>query len=342
MSLFLEYIWTDSDKNIRTKTKIIFTDKLINKFSDIKKEHLPDWNYDGSSTDQAIGTDSEVVLKPVAIFPNPFRKTKGAIVLCELYNPDGTPHKDNTRHHASELFEKYKNYKPKFGLEQEFFLCKKDTVNFFNVHEQPKSQGGYYCGVGSNNIVYDERRCMEETLLNCIFSGLSITGMNVEVAPSQWELQLCANGLHASDQLIVLRYIINRTAENFEMYMNIHPKPLHGDWNGSGCHVNFSTLEMRNEGGYKHIMSAINNLKETHKQDILNYGKDNEQRLSGKHETSSYTTFSYGIADRSSSIRIPNSTFKDKKGYFEDRRPASNIDPYVVTSQIFKHSLNLR
>ena len=66
------------------------------------------------------------------------------------------------------------------------------------------------------------------------------------------------------------------------------------------------------------------------------YGNHNHLRMTGKHETASYNTFSFGVADRGASIRIPRETEKNKKGYFEDRRPASNMDPYIVTSLIFE------
>ena len=66
------------------------------------------------------------------------------------------------------------------------------------------------------------------------------------------------------------------------------------------------------------------------------YGKDNHLRMTGTCETSSYDKFSYGIGSRTSSIRIPTTTFYSKFGYFEDRRPSSNMDPYLVTSKLFE------
>ena len=70
------------------------------------------------------------------------------------------------------------------------------------------------------------------------------------------------------------------------------------------------------------------------------YGKYNKERCSGNHETADYDTFSYGIADRGSSIRIPRETEKLGCGYFEDRRPASNMDPYLVTAKILETIMN--
>lgn len=66
------------------------------------------------------------------------------------------------------------------------------------------------------------------------------------------------------------------------------------------------------------------------------YGSYNDLRMTGLHETADYNSFSYGVANRGASIRIPNSSIIEKKGYFEDRRPASNMDPYIVTSKILQ------
>ena len=335
-----EYVWTDVNGVCRSKTKVLSGGLNVKSYLfDI--ERYPDWNYDGSSTGQAEGRSSEVILKPVVIYSDPFRSSISGdvIVLCETFNPDLSPHNTNTRNHAADLFEKNKHHSPMFGIEQEFFICKNDQPVYWNEHNnKPDAQGKYYCGVGGDCVI--GRQFIEKAFDNCLKAGLSLTGLNAEVAPGQWEFQVCATGIAAADELTIMRYILNRTAEEYGWQINFEPKPISGDWNGSGCHTNFSTNRMREEGGYDIIISAIKKLEVNHEFHMKNYGADNELRMTGLHETSSFDKFTFGVADRTSSVRIPRETFKNKKGYFEDRRPSSNMDPYTVTSLIFETCIN--
>jgi len=334
----LEYIWLDADGNPRSKTKVMNNppESLIH-HGNIKVSQLPSWNYDGSSTGQALGNDSEVILKPCAIFNDPFRGQKNTkLVLCDTYLPNDDPHPTNTRYHANKLFNKGLELSPLFGIEQEFFITKNGWPVGFpdNRVDCPAPQGSYYCGVGGESAI--GRDCVEKAFMRSLEAGLALTGLNAEVAPSQWEIQVCAHGVNCADQVTVLRYILMRTAEEYECGISIEPKPVSGDWNGSGCHTNFSTAPMRNVGGYDVIMSAIQKLQDRHVEHMAAYGKDNDKRMTGLHETADYNTFSFGVANRGASIRIPRETEKNKRGYLEDRRPASNMDPYVVTSMIFE------
>jgi glutamine synthetase len=332
--MLVEYVWLDANGSPRSKTKVIYEKTPKNK----EDLNLPLWNYDGSSTGQANGEDSEVILKPQSVFPDPFRGGDCLIALCDTYNPDMTPHATNTRHIAMERFALYPNAEPMYGIEQEFFLMKDNDILGFYKDAKREPQGDYYCGNGANNAI--GRDCVEAAFKRCILAGVHVTGMNAEVAPSQWEIQVCATGINAADQLVIMRYILNRTAEMYGLWVNYHPKPLvDGDWNGSGCHVNYSTKRMRNEGGYEHIMKAIKKLESKHSEHMAQYGSHNELRMTGLHETASYYTFSYGVANRGASVRIPRQTEKDQKGYLEDRRPSSNMDPYVVTSLILETTL---
>lgn len=327
----LEYVWLDGDNHLRSKTKVF--DQEVKSVNDI-----PIWNFDGSSTNQAEGTDSEVMLIPRALYRDPFRGDPNKIVLCETQRPDGSYLENSHRHWANELFENNKDSKPWFGLEQEYFLIDLVTKKPLGF-DGSLQQGQFYCSVGSENAF--GREIVEEHLNACIYAGIQISGVNAEVAPGQWEFQIgpCL-GINEGDQLWVARFLLLRVAEKYNVKVDFSPKPLKGDWNGSGCHANYSTELMRNgndtKEGIEFINEAVEKLSKKHKEHMDVYGKDNDQRMSGEHETASYDTFSIGIANRGRSIRIGNDTLKEKKGYFEDRRPGSNCDPYLVTGMLFK------
>jgi len=325
----VEYIWLDCNQYPRSKTRVM-SDKPI-------LDNLPIWNYDGSSTGQATGNNSEVLLKPVKLYPDPFRKEDNVLVLCETLNPDETPHSTNTRNKALKVFdnEKVKNEKTWYGIEQEYILLnyQNDTPLGWpvNVNLLPKPQGNYYCSVGTENIA--GREIVEKHLEYCLYSGLNISGINAEVLLGQWEYQVGpCKGIDSGDQMIISRYILYRVCELYKVRLTLEPKPMKGNWNGSGCHTNFSTESIRNDGGLQHIKEAMKKLEANHNLHMDNYGIDNHLRMTGNHETASYDKFTYGVSNRGASIRIPRETKKNGKGYFEDRRPASNMDPYVVTS----------
>ncbi|MCR9202323.1 MAG: glutamine synthetase beta-grasp domain-containing protein [Planctomycetaceae bacterium] len=326
----LEYIWLDGYKptqSLRGKTKILddFSGKL---------EDCPMWSFDGSSTEQAEGGSSDCLLKPVACVPDPGRLGNGYIVMTEVLNADGSAHESNGRATIDDDDDDFW-----FGFEQEYFLWDPET-NLplgFPPGGYPPPQGPYYCSVGGKNAY--GREIVEEHLEMCLEAGLNIEGINGEVAAGQWEFQGFAKGAaKAGDEMWIARYMLERTAEKYGLAINWHPKPLGAtDWNGSGMHANFSNTVLRTAGDkavYDKICEAFEPRIQEH---ISVYGHDNDKRLTGLHETQSIDKFSYGVSDRGASIRIPVATVESGwKGWLEDRRPASNADPYKVAAEIVK------
>jgi len=323
----VDYVWLGGNGELRSKSRVIY-DTITS------IEQIPIWNYDGSSTGQAVGDSSEILIHPKRIFRCPFRKPNGLIVICDTYRKDGTPALYNHRVEAQKIFNEYEYEKPWYGLEQEYFMYDV-TTNQPLGFEKAVKQGQYYCSVGANNIF--GRIIMDEHMDACLYAGIKISGTNAEVAPAQFEYQIGpVEGIDAADQLWVSRYILEKLTEKYDVYIVYHPKPLGNHWNGSGCHTNFSTENMRKSGGMDVILSAIDKLKNAHLDHMKVYGDSNEERMTGSHETADYNTFTSGIGDRTASIRIPNDTAINGYGYFEDRRPASNCDPYLVTSIILR------
>jgi glutamine synthetase len=330
-----EYVWiggahTTGGLDLRSKTKTLdFYPKCVSQ--------LPHWNYDGSSTNQAPGTDSEVILKPCAIFADPFRGEGNILVLCDTYTPGDEPLATNTRKAALELFNQKLDAEPWFGIEQEYTLFERDgyTPLGWPVGGFPGPQGPYYCSAGTD--VSAGRSIADAHYKACLYAGINISGINAEVMKGQWEYQVGpCEGISSGDELVMSRYLMIRVCEEFGVNVTFDPKPMAGDWNGAGCHTNYSTDAMRKDGGYQAIIDACEKLGEKHLEHIELYGEGNDRRLTGAHETAPIDKFSYGVANRGASIRIPRQAEREGKGYLEDRRPASNMDPYLVTSKIFK------
>ncbi|XP_052220582.1 glutamine synthetase-like isoform X2 [Dreissena polymorpha] len=333
----VEYIWIDgTGQGIRSKCRTL----------DIEPKdpsECPIWNYDGSSTYQAEGSNSDMYLHPVALFRDPFRRGQHKLVLCEVFKYNNTPAETNHRHSCKKAMVEAKGEKPWFGIEQEYTLLGHDGHPFgWPKNGFPGPQGPYYCGVGSNRVY--GRDIVEAHYRACLYAGVKIAGCNAEVMPSQWEFQIGpCEGIDAGDHLWVGRYLLERVAEDFGVVITLDPKPMPGDWNGAGAHTNFSTEAMRQPGGMKHIEQAIDGMSGNQKRHIAAYdpkkGKDNKRRLTGLHVTSSIEDFSAGVANRGASIRIPRQVAADAYGYLDDRRPASNCDPYSVTEVIIMREL---
>ncbi len=320
-----EYIWMDGHEptqKLRSKTKVI--DGPINSIDD-----LPLWGFDGSSTNQAEGNDSDCMLKPVCKMPDPIRGGDDILVMCEVMNPDGSIHASNTRAHLREISEKFSDQEAWFGIEQEYTLFEGRNPLGWPEGGYPAPQGPFYCGVGADEVF--GRDVVEEHLQLCMDAGLEVSGINAEVMPGQWEYQIGPLGpLEVADQMWISRWLLYRISEDYGVSATLHPKPVKGDWNGAGAHTNFSTKSMRAEGGIDVINEACEKLSQKHDEHINVYGAHNEERLTGLHETCSIKEFRYGVSDRGASIRIPMQTANDGYGYLEDRRPSANMDPYKV------------
>jgi len=282
----------------------------------------------------------KILLTPVCLFNDPFRGGCNKIALCETYSVKGTPTVTNFRHFAKKIFDQDKGENdPWFGVEQEYSIFQPIGTGLrwplgWVPGSYPKPQGPYYCSVGST---YNYgREIMDMHMKVCLAAGVQIFGTNSEVMPGQWEFQVgTSRGIDIGDHLWMARYLIYRTAEQFGVDISLDPKPVFGDWNGSGAHTNYSTNGTRGNDGMKVVENHMELLKGSHKRLISLYGENNLSRLTGKHETSSIEVFSFGVANRGSSCRIPRDTALKGKGYYEDRRPAANMDPYVVSAALF-------
>ena len=327
--IMVEYIWIDGHTptaKLRSKTKVV--DNKVSSASE-----LPDWSFDGSSTMQAEGSFSDCLLKPVHIMKDPLRGGNNLLAMCEVFNSDGSVHKSNKRAQLRELAEKHKNQECWFGIEQEYTFFDGIKPLGWPDNGFPAPQGGYYCGVGSDEVF--GRDIVEEHMEACLDAGMNLSGINAEVMPGQWEFQIGPLGpLEVSDEVWLARWLLYRIGEDYGVSATLDPKPVKGDWNGAGAHTNFSTKSMREPGGIKIIEDACEKLGKNHDKHIDMYGADNEYRLTGDHETCSIKDFKYGVSDRGASIRIPMQTANDGHGYLEDRRPSANMDPYLVCTAL--------
>jgi glutamine synthetase len=326
----LDYVWLDGYKptpNLRTKAQVVLYDDF-----DGTLATTPLWGFDGSSTHQAEGHDSDCILRPVRLYKNSLRE-RGYFVLCDVQTRDGTVHSTNTR----ALINEAEAEQFWFGFEQEYVLMKSNGRPVgFPDGGYPEPQGPYYCAVGAHNV--EARALIDEHFDLCLEAGIGLAGINSEVMLGQWEYQVFGKGaLRAADDLIMARFLMYLLSEKYDLIFNLDPKPISGDWNGSGLHSNFSYDYLRNVGGQKYVEALCEGFRPFHKDHIAVYGARNELRLTGSHETASIDDFSFGASNRGASIRIPMfTTSHEWKGYLEDRRPASNADPYLIVDRIMK------
>jgi len=333
MLVHLDYIWVDGFEHpsIRSKTKS--TVLQPNEAGEVQLD-VPEWNFDGSSTGQADTGDSERVLQPKAMFQV---ADNHYVALCEVCMPNAerTPHPSNYRAKLREAVASTEGAQEMWvGFEQEYFITSNDKNVFWPDSGEPIKDSRYYCSSGGS---VKFRKLIREHASFCNQVGVRVVGYNAEVSPGQWEYQCFAeNPITAADALWVSRYLLELMTEDLELGVDWHPKP-HPGWNGSGCHTNFSTKKMREDGNEEEFQRIISNMEARHHESISEYGAENGLRLTGGFETASLDRFTYGVAARDTSVRIPNSVIeKEWRGYLEDRRPSSGCDPYRVALQLCK------
>ncbi|KAK6913522.1 Glutamine synthetase, N-terminal domain [Dillenia turbinata] len=255
-----EYIWVGgSGLDLRSKAKTLSGPVD-------SPQQLPKWNYDGSSTGQAPGEDSEVILYPQAIFRDPFRRGKNILVMCDAYTPAGVPIPTNKRYKAAKIFSHPDIIaeEPWYGIEQEYTLLQKEVKwpvgwQLWEVTLARRSVlGPYYCGIGVD-------KAFGRDIVDAHYKASCMQALTFV-----WEFQVGTSvGISAGDELWVVRYILERITEIAGV----------GDWNGAGAHTNYSTKSTRNDGGYEVIKKAIEKLGLRHKEHIAAYGEGNERRL---------------------------------------------------------------
>ncbi len=342
----LEYIWLDAKQEFRSKTQIHrgqpIAHKVINGIQTFDLDRVPAASFDGSSTDQANTRASDIVLKPVRIVIDPLR-TLGYLcylVLCETYTPHEIHLYSNTRSVLMEFLNANQGpmgeVVPQFGVEQEYFMGYRNSRDNFVpfVYDETKSQGNFYCGIGTRNISY--RSLAEDHMVACLEADLLFAGYHPEVGPGQWEYQIGhADPIIVADDYVLASFILQRLAEQAEVVLTFHPKPIaSGDWNGSGAHVHVSTAESRVHGTSPEghgVGRMIEKLRAKHAEHMEVYGEHNELRLTGKHETSSINEYSAGNSNREASVRVPL-----EENRIEDRRPAANMDVYLVFERLLR------
>jgi glutamine synthetase len=341
-----EYIWLDGaepTKKLRSKTRIL----KLNSNGKTSLSDFPEWNYDGSSTYQAPGDKSDLVLRPCSFVNDPIRGSGNYLVMCEVFHVDGNPVPSNTRAPLRMMLESStRDLGVWMGYEQEYTLFQDNRPLGWPKVGYPAPQGPYYCGVGADRVF--GRDIIEEHTKLCLDAGILIFGTNAEVMPAQWEFQIGyrsvkdenADPLTCSDHLWLGRWLLHRVAEKHNVVVSFDNKPVKGDWNGAGNHTNFSTEKMRDpKTGWDAIQRLVGVLESRHKKHIENYGHGLNERLTGLHETCDINSFRSGPSDRGASIRIPLVVSKNRCGYIEDRRPGANCDPYVVALLLLEAAL---
>ncbi|KAK9832481.1 hypothetical protein WJX81_000192 [Elliptochloris bilobata] len=300
-------------------------------------EELRPWHFDGSQTGQAPASSSAVYLRPRAIYPDPVRGGDHILVLCDTYTPPTVEsdsgaqqmqlHPSNNRAPCERVMRAAASSAPVFSCEQQYSLL--DPKTGWPVGLPEGSMAGTsnsYCASGA--ALASGRDFQDAHLRACMHAGVRISGGHAEAAVGQWSYCVGpCRGIELGDQLWISRFILLRMADQFRTRASFEPKPVPGDWQGNGAHVKVSTRETREAGrGWFAVQEHVRRLGAAHGQHLMAYGAGAAARLGP-----SALTFRAGMEDRRAAVRIPTTVLVNQCGWYEDRRPAANMDPYLVT-----------
>ncbi|KAJ8321547.1 hypothetical protein KUTeg_000903 [Tegillarca granosa] len=329
--VLVEYVFLNHTRHrVHSKTRVL-------DYEPQKAEDCPLWDVYMFKTFEGVEPRKEMILKPVAMYRDPFRRGRNKIALCELWETMEKPAGVNTRRSCAELLKKVEEEGVWFGMEQEYFIMGDNGLPL-NWDKDPKAINlNFHTGVGLCKTAGYERELAEFHFQACLYAGLKMYGINREDSPSQWEYQIGpCEGIDLADQIVISRYLLWRTGEFYGVEISMDTKPAVSPENApnqsNGGHMNFSTTRMRKEGGIKYINEAVEILRNS-PQVMSHYdlhgGKDNAKRLTNAYFVPGMD-FTTGIGDKYSSVRIPTLVALQGKGYLEDRRPCANADPYEV------------
>lgn len=333
-----EYIWVDGWGVPRSKSRTLTRMPTC-------PDDAPIWMMDGSSCGQAPVRDSDVYLVPREVFDDPFRGRPNVLVMAEAVTVNMEPAEGNWRAEAIEVIRKYEKHDFWFGMEQEYTLCKVGTMGedgpplgTNDDGEYPKQKAEYYCAVGGASICFAQRQIMEDHYACCMAAGVKIAGMNCERGFGQSEFQIGpCRAWTVGDHMTVARWILHICCDRWVCSASFAPR-IEKSLCASGLHVNMSTKNTRADGGMDAIDMICQSLQKSHQQVMASeaYGTGHEERLVGSNELSNGRSFKYGVGDRTCSIRIPRNVAVTGKGYLEDRRPASDADPFQAIAALVK------
>jgi len=320
-----EYVWVDSKGETRCKSKTA-----------TKKPTTADdcliWMFNGSATGQATTEESDVYLVPRAVFDDPIRGPGNCMIMCEAVTSTMEPAKGNNRAACSEVMDRYAASDPWIGMEQEYTLMSADGSAAIATGDE----SGCNCGVGSENVPAGMRDLMDAHYGACLAAGVKIAGCNMESAPGQGEFQVGpCQGVDVGDQMMMARHLLKKISEGMGIGVSFANKPTEGQ-SGSGCHTNFSSTETRSEGGLAVIEKICRAFGRKYKEHNAAYGDDNAARCTGDNMTPEHEKFTFAIASRNASVRIPRNVGMTGRGHLEDRRPGGNCDPYTVAQMVMK------